>query len=110
MRAVDAAPVKGESQRLSWVLMVVTVLAVTTSSLSALSLYHVLALQAEVEVLRSEVSRRREGCRDTPGESMRGPQPQQQQHDDANTTLVRRILRLHHADFFTFLFFSEGCY
>ncbi|MCI4378340.1 hypothetical protein PGIGA_G00214750 [Pangasianodon gigas] len=89
MRAVGAAPVQVERQRPSWVVAVVTVAAITSSSLSALSLYHVLALQAEVEVLRSEVSRRREGCRDTPGESVRGPQPQQQPHeDDRNKSLV----------------------
>ncbi|XP_060784724.1 tumor necrosis factor ligand superfamily member 13B [Neoarius graeffei] len=82
MRAVGAAPVQVEGQRLSWLAMVVTVVAITTSSLSALSLYHVLALQAEVEVLRSEVSRRREGCRDALEESVRGPQPPQQQNDD----------------------------
>lgn len=90
MRAVSAAPVQVEGQRHSWVVVVVTVVAITSSSLAALSLYHVLALQAEVEVLRSEVSRRREGCRDTPGESVRGQQPQQQQHeDDGNKDLVR---------------------
>ncbi|XP_053090524.1 tumor necrosis factor ligand superfamily member 13B [Pangasianodon hypophthalmus] len=86
MRAVGAAPVQVERQRPSWVVVVVTVAAITSSSLSALSLYHVLALQAEVEVLRSEVSRRREGCRDTAGESVRGPQPQQQPHDDDRNT------------------------
>ncbi|XP_017324635.1 tumor necrosis factor ligand superfamily member 13B isoform X2 [Ictalurus punctatus] len=89
MSAVRTAPVQAESQRLSWVVGVVTVVAITSSLLSALSLYHVLALQAEVEVLRNEVSRRREGCRDTPRESVRGPQPHQQQHeDDRNKALV----------------------
>ncbi|XP_060732228.1 tumor necrosis factor ligand superfamily member 13B isoform X1 [Tachysurus vachellii] len=88
MRALGAAPVQVEGQRLSWVGMVLTVLVITSSSLSALSLYHMLALHAEVEVLKSEVSRRREGCRDTPVESMRGPQHQQRE-DDANTAPVR---------------------
>ncbi|KAM9486976.1 tumor necrosis factor ligand superfamily member 13B isoform 1-T1 [Clarias gariepinus] len=90
MPAVGAAPLRVEGQRLSWVVVIASVVAITSSSLSALSLYHVLALQAEVEVLRSEVSRRREGCKDTPGESVRGPQPQQHQHeDDGNKALVR---------------------
>lgn len=90
MRAVGADPVHVARQRLSWVVVVVTVVAITSSSLSTLSLYHMLALQAEVEVLRSEVSRRREGCRDMPGESVRGPQTHQQQHeDDRNKTPVR---------------------
>ncbi|XP_027020387.1 tumor necrosis factor ligand superfamily member 13B [Tachysurus fulvidraco] len=84
MRALGAAPVQVEGQRLSWVGMVLTVLAITSSSLSVLSLYHMLALHAEVEVLKSEVSRRREGCRDTPVESMKGPLHQQRE-DDANT-------------------------
>ncbi|XP_058249068.1 tumor necrosis factor ligand superfamily member 13B isoform X2 [Hemibagrus wyckioides] len=88
MRALGAAPVQVEGQRFSWFAMVLTVLVITSSSLSALSLYHMLALQAEVEVLRSEVSRRREGCRDTPGESVGGHQHQQRE-DDARTTLVR---------------------
>ncbi|KAF7709412.1 tumor necrosis factor ligand superfamily member 13B [Silurus meridionalis] len=92
MRAVGAAPVQVEGRRLSWAIVVVTVLAITSSSLSALSLYHMLALKAEVEVLRTEVSRRREGCRDTPGESVRGPQPQQQQHeDDKNNALSKQV-------------------
>lgn len=90
---MGAAPVQVEGQRLSWLAVVVTVVAITTSSLSALSLYHVLALQAEVEVLRSEVSRRREGCRDALEESVRGPQPPQQQHDDdRNKALVRHTV------------------
>ncbi|GAA6103844.1 tumor necrosis factor ligand superfamily member 13B [Tachysurus ichikawai] len=88
MRALGAAPVQVEGQGFSWVGMVLTVLVITSSSLSALSLYHMLALHAEVELLKSEVSRRREGCRDTPVESMRGPQHQQRE-DDANTAPVR---------------------
>ncbi|KAF4086809.1 hypothetical protein AMELA_G00088600 [Ameiurus melas] len=82
MSAARAAPVQAESQRLSWIVGVVTVVAITSSLLSALSLYHVLALQAEVEVLRNEVSHRRAGYRDTPRETVRGPQPQQQQRED----------------------------
>ncbi|KAM9484350.1 tumor necrosis factor ligand superfamily member 13B isoform 1-T3 [Salvelinus alpinus] len=47
-------------RRLSWLVLLLTLAAVTSSSLSALSLYHLLALRAEVEELRSEVFRRRE--------------------------------------------------
>ncbi|KAL0963406.1 hypothetical protein UPYG_G00306000 [Umbra pygmaea] len=45
---------------LSWPVLLLTLAAVTSSSLSALSLYHLLSLRAEVEGLRSEVFRRRE--------------------------------------------------
>ncbi|XP_062389636.1 tumor necrosis factor ligand superfamily member 13B [Sardina pilchardus] len=51
---------RGRGGRVSWVVALLALAAVTSSSLSALSLYHVLALQAEVEGLRSEVNRRRE--------------------------------------------------
>ncbi|KAM9449082.1 uncharacterized protein ACWYII_013756 isoform 3-T3 [Salvelinus alpinus] len=47
-------------RRLSWPVLLLTLAAVTSSSLSALSLFHLLALRAEVEGLRSEVFRRRE--------------------------------------------------
>ncbi|TSL16100.1 Tumor necrosis factor ligand superfamily member 13B [Bagarius yarrelli] len=93
MHAVDAAPVQVASQRFSWVVAVVTVLAVTSSLLSAVSLYHILALQAEVEELRSEVSHRRAEGRDPPRENRRGSQPKQMKHEeDANKALVRNIV------------------
>ncbi|XP_068457876.1 tumor necrosis factor ligand superfamily member 13B isoform X2 [Clinocottus analis] len=47
--------------RLSWPVFLLTLAAVTSSSLSALSLYQLVALRAEVEGLKSEVGRRREG-------------------------------------------------
>ncbi|KAK6315110.1 hypothetical protein J4Q44_G00146390 [Coregonus suidteri] len=47
-------------RRLSWPVLLLTLAAVTSSSLSALSLYHLVALRAEVEELRSEVFRKRE--------------------------------------------------
>ncbi|XP_038862504.1 tumor necrosis factor ligand superfamily member 13B-like [Salvelinus namaycush] len=56
-------PVPGQEsggRRLSWPVLLLTLAAVTSSSLSALSLFHLLALRAEVEGLRSEVFRRRE--------------------------------------------------
>ncbi|XP_071388701.1 tumor necrosis factor ligand superfamily member 13B [Centroberyx affinis] len=46
--------------RLSWLVLLLTLAAVTSSSLSALSLYQLLALRAEVEGLKSDVCRRRE--------------------------------------------------
>nr|AHL44989.1 B cell activating factor [Miichthys miiuy] len=46
--------------RLSWPVFLLTLAAVTSSSFSALSLYQLMALRAEVEGLKSEVVRRRE--------------------------------------------------
>ncbi|XP_019945407.2 tumor necrosis factor ligand superfamily member 13B [Paralichthys olivaceus] len=51
---------EGGERRLSWLVFLLTLAAVTSSSLSALSLYKLIALRAEVEGLRAEVSRRRE--------------------------------------------------
>ncbi|XP_041699554.1 tumor necrosis factor ligand superfamily member 13B-like [Coregonus clupeaformis] len=59
----DVGPVPRQEsggRRLSWPVLLLTLAAVTSSSLSALSLFHLLALRAEVEGLRSEVFRRRE--------------------------------------------------
>ncbi|XP_077946407.1 tumor necrosis factor ligand superfamily member 13B [Gasterosteus aculeatus] len=50
--------------RLSWPVFLLTLAAVTTSSLSALSLYQLVALRAEVEGLKSELGRRREEGRE----------------------------------------------
>ncbi|KAM4558306.1 tumor necrosis factor ligand superfamily member 13B isoform 2-T2 [Odontesthes bonariensis] len=47
-------------RRLSWPVFLLTLAAVTSSSLSALSLYQLVALRAEVEGLKSDISRRRE--------------------------------------------------
>ncbi|XP_040912961.1 tumor necrosis factor ligand superfamily member 13B isoform X2 [Toxotes jaculatrix] len=46
--------------RLSWPVFLLTLAAVTSSSFSALSLYQLMALRAEVEGLKLEVCRRRE--------------------------------------------------
>ncbi|XP_076603177.1 tumor necrosis factor ligand superfamily member 13B isoform X2 [Chaetodon auriga] len=51
---------KAGEGRLSWPVFLLTLAAVTSSSFSALSLYQLVALRAEVEVLKSEVYRRRE--------------------------------------------------
>ncbi|XP_051259476.1 tumor necrosis factor ligand superfamily member 13B isoform X4 [Dicentrarchus labrax] len=50
--------------RLSWPVFLLTLAAITSSSLSALSLYQLVALRAEVEGLKSEVCRRREEGRE----------------------------------------------
>ncbi|KAJ8350778.1 hypothetical protein SKAU_G00259080 [Synaphobranchus kaupii] len=64
MRMASAFPGAGpgapEGQRLSHGLLALTLLAVASSSFSALSLYHTLALKAEVASLHTEVLRRRE--------------------------------------------------
>lgn len=46
--------------RLSWPILLLTLAALTSSSLSALSLYQLVVLRAEVEGLKSEVCRRRQ--------------------------------------------------
>lgn len=51
---------KAGEGRLSWPVFLLTLAAVTSSSLSALSLYQLVALRAEVEGLKLEVWRRRE--------------------------------------------------
>ncbi|XP_066542935.1 tumor necrosis factor ligand superfamily member 13B isoform X2 [Hoplias malabaricus] len=79
MPALGTGPARTEGRRLSWAVVVLTLATITSSSLSALSLYQVLALQAEVEGLRTEVSRRREQQQTAPGENLRGPQAQQQE-------------------------------
>ncbi|MEQ2305265.1 hypothetical protein AMECASPLE_036025 [Ameca splendens] len=59
----DVKPRTGEGScegRLSWPVFLLTLAAVTSSSLSALSLYQLVALRAEVEGLKTDISRRRE--------------------------------------------------
>uniref|UniRef100_UPI0037E71690 tumor necrosis factor ligand superfamily member 13B n=1 Tax=Semicossyphus pulcher TaxID=241346 RepID=UPI0037E71690 len=51
---------KAVEGRLSWPIFLLTLAAVTSSSLSVLSLHQLMALRAEVEGLKSEVCRRRE--------------------------------------------------
>ncbi|XP_076858025.1 tumor necrosis factor ligand superfamily member 13B isoform X2 [Brachyhypopomus gauderio] len=65
-----------EQRRLTWAVAVLALAAITSSSLSALSLYHALALQAEVEVLRTEVNRRREEQGGPADGGVAGPQRQ----------------------------------
>lgn len=62
-KMADVEPGTGQRAgegRLSWPVFLLTLAAVTSSSLSALSLYQLVALRAEVEGLKSEVYRRRE--------------------------------------------------
>ncbi|KAG1945504.1 tumor necrosis factor ligand superfamily member 13B isoform X2 [Pimephales promelas] len=86
MPAEDFGPGRGEKRRLPWLFLVLVVAAVTTSSLSVISLYHVLALKAEVEGLRAEVFRKREEKSGTLEESMKGAEKQthQQEQEDIN--------------------------
>nr|XP_046260216.1 tumor necrosis factor ligand superfamily member 13B isoform X2 [Scatophagus argus] len=51
---------RADETRLSWPVFLLTLAAVTSSSLSALSLHQLIALRAEVDALKSEVIRRRE--------------------------------------------------
>ncbi|XP_056107769.1 tumor necrosis factor ligand superfamily member 13B isoform X1 [Rhinichthys klamathensis goyatoka] len=84
MPAEDVGPGRGERRRLPWLFLVLVVAAITTSSLSVISLYHVLALKAEVEGLRTEVFRKREEQSGTLEESMKGAEKQthQQEQED----------------------------
>ncbi|KAG7467472.1 hypothetical protein MATL_G00153900 [Megalops atlanticus] len=59
MSSAAAAELGAQQRGLPWAVLALALLAVTSSSLAALSLYHVLALKAEVAVLRTEVLRRR---------------------------------------------------
>lgn len=64
-------PRTGEG-RLSWLVFFLILAAVTSSSLSVLSLYQLVALRAEVDALKSEVwSRREEGKAAKPGGPVR---------------------------------------
>ncbi|KAJ8253179.1 hypothetical protein GJAV_G00209980 [Gymnothorax javanicus] len=60
-----------QQQRHSRSILALTLLALTSSSLSALLLYHVQALKAEVAILRTEVLRRREEQRSVFGQPPR---------------------------------------
>ncbi|XP_034431022.1 tumor necrosis factor ligand superfamily member 13B [Hippoglossus hippoglossus] len=78
--------------RLSWPIFLLTLAAVTSSSLSALSLYQMMALRAEVEGLRAEVGRRREeGQEVNPGgQSENISSSQETIHQRPAFTLIRR--------------------
>ncbi|XP_048049084.1 tumor necrosis factor ligand superfamily member 13B isoform X2 [Megalobrama amblycephala] len=81
MPAEDVGPGRGERRRLPWLFLVLVVTAITSSSLSVISLYHVLALQAEVEGLRAEVVRKREEQSGMIEEPMNGAEKQTHQHE-----------------------------
>ncbi|XP_052461394.1 tumor necrosis factor ligand superfamily member 13B-like isoform X2 [Carassius gibelio] len=82
MPAEDVGPGRGERRRLPWLFLVLVIAAVTSSSLSVISLYHVLALQAEVEGLRAEVVRKREEQSGTLDEHMQGAEKQTHQQEE----------------------------
>lgn len=89
----DAGPGRGHDGRLPWVFVVLILAVVTSSSLSVLSLYHVLALQAEVEGLRAEVVRKREeqsGKLEDPVEAA-DKQTQQQKQEESEDKIEVRI-------------------
>ncbi|XP_076120157.1 tumor necrosis factor ligand superfamily member 13B [Alosa pseudoharengus] len=92
----------GGRGRVPWVVALLALAAVTSSSLSALSLYHVLALQAEVEGLRSEVNRRREERLGAPEETQQQQRAtgedwtqtgQERQHDATSETVTDKSER-----------------
>ncbi|KAM9804907.1 tumor necrosis factor ligand superfamily member 13B [Neosynchiropus ocellatus] len=56
---------KDGDRRLSWPVLLLTLAAVTSSSLSAVTLYQLAALRAEVDGLQSEACRRREQDQET---------------------------------------------
>uniref|UniRef100_A0A673KF29 Tumor necrosis factor ligand superfamily member 13B-like n=1 Tax=Sinocyclocheilus rhinocerous TaxID=307959 RepID=A0A673KF29_9TELE len=82
MPAEDVGPGRGERRRLPWLFLVLVIAAITSSSLSVISLYHVLALQAEVEGLRAEVVRKREEQSGTLEEPVKGAEKQTHQHEE----------------------------
>uniref|UniRef100_A0A671NGB2 Tumor necrosis factor ligand superfamily member 13B-like n=1 Tax=Sinocyclocheilus anshuiensis TaxID=1608454 RepID=A0A671NGB2_9TELE len=82
MPAEDVGPGRGERRRLPWLFLVLVIAAITSSSLSVISLYHVLALQAEVEGLRAEVVRKREEQSGTLEEPMKGAEKQTHQQEE----------------------------
>uniref|UniRef100_A0A9J8CKQ8 TNF superfamily member 13b n=1 Tax=Cyprinus carpio carpio TaxID=630221 RepID=A0A9J8CKQ8_CYPCA len=82
MPAEDVGPGRGERRRLPWLFLVLVIAAITSSSLSVISLYHVLALQAEVEGLRAEVVRKREEQSGTLEEPMKGAETQTHQQEE----------------------------
>ncbi|KAK2905263.1 hypothetical protein Q8A67_007062 [Cirrhinus molitorella] len=82
MPAEDVGPGRGERRRLPWLFLVLVIAAITSSSLSVISLYHVLALQAEVEGLRAEVVRKREEQSGTLEETMSGTEKQTHEQEE----------------------------
>ncbi|XP_067372564.1 tumor necrosis factor ligand superfamily member 13B [Channa argus] len=89
---------KGGEGRLSWPVFLLMLAVVTSSSLSALSLYQLMALRAEVEGLKSEVCRRRQegqmarrGGQTDNINTRRSQEPPHQSGPQNDGTLVRKI-------------------
>ncbi|XP_048835236.1 tumor necrosis factor ligand superfamily member 13B-like isoform X2 [Brienomyrus brachyistius] len=79
---------EAQHRRLSWAVLVLTLAAVTSSSLSVLSLYHILALKAEVIGLHAELSRRRGEQQSVSMQRLAGrPQEPQETHAGQKKTL-----------------------
>lgn len=89
MPAEDVGPGRGERRRLPWLFLVLVIAAITSSSLSVISLYHVLALQAEVEGLRAEVVRKREEQSGTLEDPMK--EAEKQTHEQEEEESKERI-------------------
>ncbi|XP_061580413.1 tumor necrosis factor ligand superfamily member 13B [Cololabis saira] len=83
-------------RRLSWPVFLLTLAAVTSSSLSALSLYQLVALKAEVEGLKSDISRRRgegqEARSRSQTENIRSRRNIQEPQQPFNLTRERRMV------------------
>ncbi|XP_026128123.1 tumor necrosis factor ligand superfamily member 13B isoform X1 [Carassius auratus] len=86
MPVEDVGPGRGERRRLSWMFLVLVIATITSSSLSVISMYHMLALRAEVEGLRAEVVRRREEQSGTL-EEVAGKQTHQQEDEESKETI-----------------------
>ncbi|XP_029113931.1 tumor necrosis factor ligand superfamily member 13B-like [Scleropages formosus] len=67
-----------QQQRLPWALLLLTLAAITSWSLSVISLYHILTLKAEVAGLRAELGRRREEQRSMSVQRQGGPSQEPQ--------------------------------
>uniref|UniRef100_A0A8C9RUX2 TNF superfamily member 13b n=1 Tax=Scleropages formosus TaxID=113540 RepID=A0A8C9RUX2_SCLFO len=73
-----------QQQRLPWALLLLTLAAITSWSLSVISLYHILTLKAEVAGLRAELGRRRE--------EQRSMSVQQQDRATAQAEILYEVL------------------
>ncbi|KAM8858328.1 tumor necrosis factor ligand superfamily member 13B isoform 1-T2 [Synchiropus picturatus] len=81
---------KDGERRLSWPVLLLTLAALTSSSLSAVTLYQLAALRAEVQGLQSEACRRREQAQDTKqSDNMSSRRVEPLQQHDSHHGLMR---------------------
>ncbi|XP_077436276.1 tumor necrosis factor ligand superfamily member 13B [Vanacampus margaritifer] len=80
-----------EARWLSWLVLLLTLAVITSSSLSVLSLYQLVVLRAEVEGLKSEACRRRE---ETHGEQDVNDERSSQTDPQYTFTSMRRSRRM----------------